>query len=52
MAALDDVDSVDLHIAEMRHRLGNGSGAVTERRAPVQPLRPQPDAAGDFGVDG
>ena len=46
VAALDHVDGVDLHIAEMRHRLGGGLRALAERRRRVQPLRAQPDAAG------
>ena len=46
MAALDHVDGVDLHIAEMvdrrRHRLRPGA----ERRRRVEPLGAQPDSPG------
>ncbi|BBO04284.1 hypothetical protein BwSH20_13370 [Bradyrhizobium ottawaense] len=46
MAALDDVDGVDLHIAEMSHRVRDGPSSVAERRALIQPLRMQPDLPG------
>ncbi len=46
MAALDHVDGVDLHIAEMGDRLGNGLRALSERRTHVQPLGMQPDLPG------
>ena len=39
MAAFDDVDGVDLHIAQVLHRGPRGLGAGAERRALVQPLR-------------
>ena len=48
MAALDDVDGVDLHIAQMFHRRGRRSRPLTERRRHVEPLRAQPDVPG-FG---
>ena len=46
VAALDHVDGVDLHIAEMPDRCRDGLGAGAERLAFIQPLRPQPDATG------
>jgi len=46
MAALDDVDGVDLHIAEMGNRIGHRLRALAERRRCIKPLRAQPDAAG------
>jgi hypothetical protein len=46
VAALDDIDGVDLHIAEMGDRVGHGLRAVAERRLCIEPLRAQPDAAG------
>ena len=48
MAALDDVDGVDLHIAQMLHRRGRRRRPLAERRRHVEPLRAQPDAPG-FG---
>ena len=52
VAALDHVDGVDLHIAEMGHRLGGRLRALAEWRRRVQPLRPQPDAAGLCAAQG
>lgn len=46
MAALDHVDGVDLHIAEMVDGRGHGRSPLAERRPGVEPLRAQPDAAG------
>ena len=49
VAALDDVDGVDLHVAEMFDR---GRGCIrpaAKRRAHVEPLGAQPDPAG-FGL--
>src|SRR5665213_3024078 len=46
MRALDDVDGVDLHIAEMLDRGGGGRGPGAERRRSVEPLGVQPDAPG------
>ena len=46
VAALDHVDGVDLHIAEMVDRGGGGLRPLAERRRRVEPLRAQPDAAG------
>ncbi|GGI26269.1 hypothetical protein GCM10010987_38540 [Bradyrhizobium guangdongense] len=48
MAALDDVDGVDLHIAEMSGRLRHSLCALPERRARVEPLGAQPDLPGLF----
>jgi hypothetical protein len=49
MTALDDVDGVDLDIAEMGDRIRHGLRPIAERRARVEPLRAQPDAPG-FGL--
>ena len=46
VAALDDVDGVDLHITEMFDRGRRRGRPVAERRARVQPLGAQPDPAG------
>ena len=46
VAALDHVDGVDLHIAEMFDRGGHGRRPLAERRASVEPLGAQPDAPG------
>src|SRR5262245_2346042 len=46
MAALDHVDGVDLHIAEMLHRGARRLGPVAERGAFIKTLRAQPDAPG------
>ena len=46
MAALDDVDGVDLDVAEMGDHGRHRRRAVAEWRRRVQPLRPQPDMAG------
>src|SRR5262249_30082270 len=46
MAALDHVDGVDLHVAEMLHSGARRLGPVAERRAFIKPLRAQPDATG------
>src|SRR3954451_19790811 len=46
MAALDHVDGVDLHIAQMRHRRGGRLRLVAERGGAVEPLGAQPDASG------
>ena len=48
MAALDDVDGVDLHIAEMVHRRRNRLRSGAERLAGIEPLGMQPDSPG-FG---
>jgi hypothetical protein len=46
MAAFDDVDGVDLHIAEVTDRsLGRGRSR-TEWLPGIEPLRPEPDRAG------
>ena len=45
VAALDDVDGVDLHIAEMLDRQPRRLGVVAERRRMVEPLGREPDAA-------
>ena len=46
MAALDDVDGVDLHIAEMVHRRRNRLRPGAERLAGIEPLGMQPDSPG------
>ena len=46
MAALDHVDGVDLHIAEMLDRGRGRLRPLAERRRRVEPLGAQPDAAG------
>ena len=46
VAALDDVDGVDLHVAEVLDGGLRRLRAVAERRARVEPLRAQPDAPG------
>ena len=43
MAALDDVDGVDLHIAEMIHRRRHRLRSGAERLAGIEPLGMQPD---------
>ena len=53
MAALDHVDRVDLHVAEMLDGGARRLGPVAERRVLVEPLRAQPDASGlRFGQRG
>ena len=47
VAALDDVDGVDLHITKMLDRRADSHGTITERRGRGEPLGVQPDA---FGV--
>ncbi len=49
VAALDDVDGVDLHIAEMVDRSRGRRRPLAERRRRIEPLRAQPDAPG-FGL--
>ncbi len=49
MAALDHMDGVDLHVAEMIHRRGNGLRPLAKRLARIQPLGMQPDSPG-FGL--
>ena len=46
VAALDHIDGVDLHIAEMLDRGRGRRRPLAERRRRIQPLRPQPDAPG------
>jgi hypothetical protein len=46
MAALDDVDGVDLHIAEMSDRIRDGLCSLAERGPLIQPLGMQPDLPG------
>src|SRR5271167_3517638 len=46
MAALDDVDGVNLQVAQMRHRCRRGLRAGAEGFVGVQALRMQPDSAG------
>ena len=44
--ALDHVDGVDLHVAEMLDRRRNRPGAAAERCRRIEPLAAQPDLAG------
>ena len=46
MGAFDDVDGVDLHIAEMLDRRARGLRPLAKRRSRVEPLGAQPDAPG------
>ena len=46
MAALDHVDGVDLHVAEMIHRRRNRLRPVAKRLARIEPLGAQPDSPG------
>jgi hypothetical protein len=46
MAALDDVDGVDLHIAEMFNGGGGRLRALAERPRRVEPLGAEPDPPG------
>ena len=46
VAPLDDVNGVDLHIAEMFDRGPGGRGAIAERRRRGEPLGVQSDALG------
>ena len=46
VAALDHVDGVDLHVAQMLHRRARRLRPVAERRGRIEPLRAQPDASG------
>jgi len=49
MAALDNVDGVNLQVAQVRHRSRRRLRAGAERFRCVQPLRMQPDAAALHG---
>ena len=46
VAALYDVDRIDLHIAEVLHCPGHRLGSIAERRRLIQPLGPEPDMPG------
>ena len=46
VAALDDVDGVDLHVAQVLDRGPRRLSPAAERRRLVEPLRVQPDASG------
>ena len=46
MAALDHIDGVDLHIAEMIHGGGDRLRPVAERVRRIEPLGTQPDSPG------
>src|SRR5262249_36733207 len=46
MAALDDIDRVDLHVTQVLHRSAWCRRTVAEWRGGLKPLRPQPDASG------
>src|SRR5262245_2429632 len=46
MAALDHVDRVDLHVAQVLHRSASGRRTVAKRRGALEPLCPQPDVPG------
>ena len=52
VATLDDVDGVDLHIAQMLDRGGRRLRPLAERRRRVEPLGAQPDAAGFSRAEG
>jgi FKBP-type peptidyl-prolyl cis-trans isomerase FkpA len=52
VAAFDDVDGVDLDVAQMRHGGRGGLRASAERFRCLQPLGMKPDAAGLGGADG
>ena len=45
MAALDDVDRVDLQVAQVRHRCRRGRRAGAEGLGGIEPLGMQPDSA-------
>ena len=47
VAALDDVDGVDLHVAQVLDRGPGRLRPVAKRRGFVEPLRAQPDASGE-----
>jgi hypothetical protein len=51
MATLDDVDGVDLQIAQVRHGCRRGLRAGAERFGGVQALGVQPDSAGLGGAE-
>jgi hypothetical protein len=52
MAALDDVDGVDLNVAEVSDRSRRSAGAVPKRSFHIEPLGVQPDTAClSFGED-
>ena len=46
MAALNDIDGVNLQVAQMRHRCGRSLRAGTEGLGGVQSLGTQPDSTG------
>ena len=46
VAALDHVDGVDLHVAQVLHGGARRLGPVAERRWRIEPLGAQPDAPG------
>ena len=46
MAALDHMDGVDLHVAEMIHRRRNGLRPIAKWLARIEPLGVQPDSPG------
>jgi hypothetical protein len=46
MAALDDVDGVNLQVAQVRHRCRRGLRAGAEGCSGIQALGMQPDSAG------
>ena len=45
VAALDDVDGVDLHIAKLGDGRERSPGSLAEGLQPVEPLRRDPDVA-------
>ena len=51
VGALDDVDGVDLHIAEMLDGRARGLGAGAEGGGRIEALRVQPEAAGAGNAD-
>jgi hypothetical protein len=46
VAALDDIDGIDLDIAEMANHGGGGVRSRSEGLSRIEPLRAQPDAPG------
>src|SRR5215472_5207235 len=45
VAALDDIDGVDLDIAQMRDRIRDGLRPTAERRKGIESLRAQPNTS-------
>ena len=51
MGSLDDMDGVDLHVAEVPHGGGSRRRAATEGRVAIQSLGVQPDGLGEVAAD-